>query len=65
VFLAALASGFGHEDFCSSIKVLEAWAGIEVKRRQKNTNFSCKLTLSILELEASRGGNSHQSETNL
>ncbi len=33
MFQAAVASGYGNEDFCSSIKVLEAWAGVEVKRR--------------------------------
>ena len=33
MFQAAVASGYGDEDFCSSIKVLEAWAGVEVKRR--------------------------------
>jgi len=30
---AAIASGYADEDMCSSIKVLEALAGIEVKRR--------------------------------
>ncbi len=33
IFRAALAHGHGDEDMCSSIKVLEGWAGIEVKRR--------------------------------
>jgi 3-hydroxyisobutyrate dehydrogenase/2-hydroxy-3-oxopropionate reductase len=33
MFRAALATGLGDEDMCSSIKVLEAWAGVEVKRR--------------------------------
>jgi 3-hydroxyisobutyrate dehydrogenase/2-hydroxy-3-oxopropionate reductase len=33
MFQAALARGYGEEDFCSAIKVLEALAGIEVKRR--------------------------------
>lgn len=33
MYQAALASGYGEEDFCSTIKVLEAWAGVEVKRR--------------------------------
>ena len=33
MFQAALSSGYGDEDFCSAIKVLEAWAGVEVKRR--------------------------------
>ncbi len=31
-FRAAVASGHAEEDFCSVIKVLEAWAGVEVKR---------------------------------
>jgi 3-hydroxyisobutyrate dehydrogenase-like beta-hydroxyacid dehydrogenase len=29
---AALAEGLGEEDMCSSIKVLEKWAGVEVKK---------------------------------
>ena len=33
MYQAAVASGLGDEDICSGIKVLEAWAGIEVKRR--------------------------------
>jgi 3-hydroxyisobutyrate dehydrogenase-like beta-hydroxyacid dehydrogenase len=33
MFQAAISSGYGNEDFCASIKVLEALAGIEVKRR--------------------------------
>ncbi len=33
LFRAAIAAGHGEEDFCSSIKVMEAWAGVEVKRR--------------------------------
>ncbi len=32
MFRAALATGLGEEDICSTIKVLEAWAGVEVKR---------------------------------
>ncbi len=32
MFQAAISSGYGDEDFCSSIKVLEALAGVEVKR---------------------------------
>lgn len=31
MFQAAIASGYADEDFCSAIKVLEAWAGVEVK----------------------------------
>ncbi len=30
---AAIAEGFENEDMCSSIKVLEKWAGVEVKQR--------------------------------
>ncbi|HOK45381.1 MAG TPA: NAD(P)-dependent oxidoreductase [Bryobacteraceae bacterium] len=33
MYQAAIAAGYGDEDFCSSIKVLEAWAGVEVRRR--------------------------------
>jgi 3-hydroxyisobutyrate dehydrogenase-like beta-hydroxyacid dehydrogenase len=29
---AALAEGLGEDDMCSSIKVLEKWAGVEVKK---------------------------------
>jgi hypothetical protein len=31
MFRAAIARGHGEEDICSTIKVLEEWAGIEVK----------------------------------
>lgn len=31
MFRVAIASGLGDEDFCSAIKTLEAWAGVEVK----------------------------------
>jgi 3-hydroxyisobutyrate dehydrogenase-like beta-hydroxyacid dehydrogenase len=33
LFRAAMASGFSEEDMCSTIKVLEGFAGVEVKRR--------------------------------
>jgi 3-hydroxyisobutyrate dehydrogenase/2-hydroxy-3-oxopropionate reductase len=33
MFQAAVSSGYGDEDFCSSIKVLETLAGVEVRRR--------------------------------
>jgi 3-hydroxyisobutyrate dehydrogenase-like beta-hydroxyacid dehydrogenase len=33
MFRAAIAQGLGEEDFCSTIKTIERWAGIEVKRR--------------------------------
>lgn len=33
MFRAALATGLGEEDICSTIKVLETWVGVEVKRR--------------------------------
>ncbi|MEK7403555.1 MAG: NAD(P)-dependent oxidoreductase [Acidobacteriota bacterium] len=32
MFRTAQATGYGEDDFCSSIKVLEGWAGVEVKR---------------------------------
>jgi 3-hydroxyisobutyrate dehydrogenase-like beta-hydroxyacid dehydrogenase len=32
LFQAAISSGYAEEDFCSSIKVLEGFAGVEVKR---------------------------------
>jgi 3-hydroxyisobutyrate dehydrogenase-like beta-hydroxyacid dehydrogenase len=32
LFQAAISKGQGEEDFCSSIKVLEGFAGVEVKR---------------------------------
>jgi 3-hydroxyisobutyrate dehydrogenase/2-hydroxy-3-oxopropionate reductase len=31
MFQAAIAEGFGEEDICSTIKVLEGIAGVEVK----------------------------------
>ncbi len=33
MFRAAIAKGHGEEDICSTIKVLEDWAGVEVKKR--------------------------------
>jgi 3-hydroxyisobutyrate dehydrogenase/2-hydroxy-3-oxopropionate reductase len=36
MFRAAVASGFGNEDICSTIKVLESWAGTEVKASKKS-----------------------------
>lgn len=35
LFRAAIATGTGEEDFCSTIKVLEQWAGVEVKGEQQ------------------------------
>ncbi len=32
MFQAAVSAGYGEDDFCSAIKVLEAWAGVEVKK---------------------------------
>jgi 3-hydroxyisobutyrate dehydrogenase/2-hydroxy-3-oxopropionate reductase len=29
---AAIAKGYGEEDFCSAIRILEEWAGVEVKK---------------------------------
>ena len=31
VFQAAIAEGYGEDDLCSTIKVMERWAGVEVK----------------------------------
>jgi 3-hydroxyisobutyrate dehydrogenase/2-hydroxy-3-oxopropionate reductase len=39
LFQAAVSAGLGDEDFCSSIKVLEEIAGVEVRPQQKNTDF--------------------------
>jgi len=33
MFQAAISTGHGDEDICSTIKVLEGLAGVEVKRR--------------------------------
>jgi 3-hydroxyisobutyrate dehydrogenase-like beta-hydroxyacid dehydrogenase len=35
VFRAAIAEGYGNEDICSTIKVLEGMTGVEVKRTKK------------------------------
>lgn len=35
LFQAAIAAGYGEEDFCSAIKVLESLAGVQVKSSQK------------------------------
>jgi 3-hydroxyisobutyrate dehydrogenase/2-hydroxy-3-oxopropionate reductase len=32
MFQAAISKGYGDEDFCSTIKMLEEWAGVEVKK---------------------------------
>jgi hypothetical protein len=34
MFQAAASSGLADDDFSSAIKVLEAWAGVEVKKTQ-------------------------------
>jgi 3-hydroxyisobutyrate dehydrogenase/2-hydroxy-3-oxopropionate reductase len=31
LFRAAMAMGFADEDFCSTVKLMESWAGVEVK----------------------------------
>ena len=31
MFQAAIAEGYGEDDICSTIRVLEDWAGVEVK----------------------------------
>jgi 3-hydroxyisobutyrate dehydrogenase/2-hydroxy-3-oxopropionate reductase len=33
MYQAAVSCGYAEEDFCSTIKVLETWAGVEVRRR--------------------------------
>jgi len=33
IFQAAIASGYGEDDICSTIKVLEGITGVEVKRK--------------------------------
>jgi 3-hydroxyisobutyrate dehydrogenase/2-hydroxy-3-oxopropionate reductase len=35
MFQAAIATGHGEEDICSTIKVLEGMVGIEVKGKEK------------------------------
>lgn len=34
MFRAAMAMGFGEQDICSTVKVMESWAGVEVKSRE-------------------------------
>ena len=31
MFQAAIAEGYGEDDMCSTIRVMEHWAGVEVK----------------------------------
>ena len=38
IFQAAIATGHGEEDICSTIKVLEGLAGVEVKPHEKSTS---------------------------
>jgi 3-hydroxyisobutyrate dehydrogenase/2-hydroxy-3-oxopropionate reductase len=33
MFQAAIAEGYGEEDFCATIKVLENWAGVKVSQQ--------------------------------
>jgi 3-hydroxyisobutyrate dehydrogenase/2-hydroxy-3-oxopropionate reductase len=35
LFRAAIANGLGEQDICSTIKVLEGWTGVEVKRNKR------------------------------
>ena len=66
MFRAAIAKGYGEEDICTTIKVLEEIAGVEVKDLTISLQISVAFQkFHILILEVSRGGNSHQSETNL
>ena len=37
MFQAAISSGHGEEDICSTIRILEQWAGVEVKKVEKST----------------------------
>jgi len=32
MFQAAIAMGYGDDDMCSTVRVLENWAGVEVKQ---------------------------------
>jgi 3-hydroxyisobutyrate dehydrogenase/2-hydroxy-3-oxopropionate reductase len=45
MFRVALANGLGDEDYCSTIKILERWAGVEVRvgqeKNPKNEITSC------------------------
>ena len=41
MFQAAISKGYGDDDFCSTIRVLEEWAGVEVKKSLKNTKNCC------------------------
>ena len=41
LFQTAIAAGHADEDMCSTIKVLEEMAGVEVKSSKKNTDFCC------------------------
>ena len=64
MFQAAISEGYGELDMCSTIRVMERWAGVEVKgiKKYKKLLHSRK---SYTSIGISRGGNSHQSETNL
>ncbi len=33
MFQAAIAEGYGEDDMCATIRVLERWAGVEVKAK--------------------------------
>jgi 3-hydroxyisobutyrate dehydrogenase/2-hydroxy-3-oxopropionate reductase len=36
MFRAAMAMGFGDEDICATVKVMEAWGGVEVKKKSES-----------------------------
>ena len=64
LFQTAIAAGHGDEDICSTIKVLETLPGWKWFPKNKYK----KVLLPEMEstiIGISRGGNSHQSETNL
>ena len=65
LFQTAIAAGHGEEDICSTIKVLEEFGGRRSDFQKINTKNCCFQKWNLLLLELSRGGNSHQSETNL
>jgi hypothetical protein len=54
-----------NEEILSKIKALGQKAAGKSRKAKKNTKNGCFFCKGILILESSRGGNSHQSETNL
>ena len=64
-FQTAIAAGHGDEDICSTIKVLEELADVEVISKNKYKEKSCFQKWNLLLLEIKPGGNSTKAETNL